>query len=244
MDIEDFFQTEGFVSVLIALLFGAMIGAERQWRQKSAGLRTNTMVSVGAAAYVLLAQHIFDTSGGDPSRIAAQIVSGIGFIGAGVIMKDGVSVKGLNTAATIWCSAAVGAFCGYGLYQQGLVVTVIVIATHLVLRPVGDRLSELKSYSKRKKVESHYLIEIVCKNEEEHAVRSTIIKKLDKSNDFLLRSMTRNPHYDDFDDVKLKIKISMLQKEETHLESLIGELVRKNNVKYAAWHYMEDADDE
>ena len=93
-------------------------------------------------------------------------------------------------------------------------------------------------------MESHYLIEIVCKNEEEHAVRSTIIKKLDKSNDFLLRSMTRNPHYDDFNDVKLKIKISMLQKEETHLESLIGELVRKNNVKYTAWHYMEDADDE
>src|SRR5690554_7740345 len=100
MDIEDFFQTEGFVSVLIALLFGAMIGAERQWRQKSAGLRTNTMVSVGAAAYVLLAQHIFDTSGGDPSRIVAQIVSGIGFIGAGVIMKDGVSVKGLDRKST------------------------------------------------------------------------------------------------------------------------------------------------
>ncbi|PLK80960.1 magnesium transport protein MgtC, partial [Klebsiella pneumoniae] len=88
--------------LLAAMLLGALIGAERQWRQRMAGLRTNALVATGAAVFILSAM---SASPDSPGRIAAQIVSGIGFLGAGVIMRDGMNVRGLNTAATLWCSA-------------------------------------------------------------------------------------------------------------------------------------------
>ena len=127
----------------IALLLGAFIGIERQWRQKSAGLRTNTLVSLGSAAFILLSISITANNTGDQSRIAAQIVTGIGFLGAGVIMKDGITVHGLNTAATIWCSAAVGSLAGIGLFAEATIVTIAIMLTHLVLRPLGNKLSKL-----------------------------------------------------------------------------------------------------
>ena len=95
------------VSYLAAFVLGTLIGAERQYRQRTAGLRTNALVALGSAAFVDLGQRL----GGDVEsiRIIAYVVSGIGFLGAGVIMKEGMNVRGLNTAATLWCSAAVGA---------------------------------------------------------------------------------------------------------------------------------------
>jgi len=96
----------------IALLFGALIGFERQWRQRMAGLRTNALVSVGAAGFVVFSMTFSADS--SPTRVAAQIVSGIGFLGAGVILREGINIRGLNTAATLWCSAMVGTFAGAG----------------------------------------------------------------------------------------------------------------------------------
>src|ERR1700694_1738480 len=102
----------------LALILGGAIGVERQWRQRMAGLRTNTLVSLGAGIFITLAVKI----GGDATgRVASYIVSGIGFLGAGVIMKDGVNVKGLNTAATLWCSAAIGSLSGMGYVSEAVV---------------------------------------------------------------------------------------------------------------------------
>ena len=89
-----------------ALFCGITIGVERQWRQRSAGLRTYTLVAVGSALFVMVAALTPGES--SPTRIAAQVVTGIGFLGAGVIMRSGLPVRGLNTASTIWCSSAVG----------------------------------------------------------------------------------------------------------------------------------------
>ena len=88
-----------------ALLFGGIIGFERQWHQRMAGLRTNALVSLGAAGFVVFSMAVADSS---PTRVAAQVVSGIGFLGAGVILREGINIRGLNTAATLWCSAMVG----------------------------------------------------------------------------------------------------------------------------------------
>jgi hypothetical protein len=90
----------------LALVLGACIGAERQWRQRGAGLRTNALVALGAALFEGLAVVIEGEHGADPTRIAAYIVSGVGFLGGGVILRHGMTVTGINTAATIWCSAA------------------------------------------------------------------------------------------------------------------------------------------
>jgi putative Mg2+ transporter-C (MgtC) family protein len=114
---------------------GALIGFERQYRARMAGMRTNALVSVGATLFVLLSAHGFGgMADADPTRVAAQIVSGIGFLGAGVILRDGASIRGLNTAATLWCSAAVGALAGAGLYAVAAMGAVTVLAANILLR--------------------------------------------------------------------------------------------------------------
>src|SRR5690349_18844966 len=116
---------------------GALIGIERQYRARMAGLRTNALVAAGATLFVLLSAHGFTGGTADPTRVAAQIVSGIGFLGGGVILREGLTVRGLNTAATLWCSAAVGALAGAGLHLMAVAGTVAVVAVHLVFRPLG-----------------------------------------------------------------------------------------------------------
>src|ERR1700681_3239894 len=98
--------------------FGAVIGFERQWRQRLAGLRTNTLVALGAASSVVFERPVSPDVAS--TRVAAQVVSGIGFLGAGIIFREGLNVRGLNTAATLWCSAAVGLLAGEGLALHGL----------------------------------------------------------------------------------------------------------------------------
>jgi len=124
------------ISLGVAFLFGALIGLERQYRQRSAGLRTMVLVAVGAAAFVHLGGRVFHAQG--QSQIIAYVVSGIGFLGAGVIMKEGAQVRGLNTAATLWSTAAVGACAGAGLYAESAAVAVCVLAGNTLLRPVVD----------------------------------------------------------------------------------------------------------
>lgn len=126
-------------SLLVAFILGTLIGAERQYKQRSAGLRTNTLVAVGAAAFVDIAQRL----AGDVEavRVISYVVSGIGFLGAGVIMKDGPNVRGLNTAATLWATAAVGACAGSDLVAEAVIVTAFVLSANLLLHPLVDRIN-------------------------------------------------------------------------------------------------------
>jgi putative Mg2+ transporter-C (MgtC) family protein len=100
------------LNVVSALALGTVIGLERQWRQHQAGLRTNALVALGAALFVSLSRLMGDEN--SPTRIASYIVSGLGFLGGGVILRDGLTVKGMNTAATLWCTGAVGTLAGAG----------------------------------------------------------------------------------------------------------------------------------
>jgi putative Mg2+ transporter-C (MgtC) family protein len=122
------------LALAVAFVLGTAIGFERQWRQRSAGLRTNVLVAVGAAAFSDLGLRLTGTEGA--VRIVAYVVSGIGFLGAGVILKDGASIRGLNTAATLWCSAAVGTFAGCGLPIEAIAVAAFVLAGNTLLRPL------------------------------------------------------------------------------------------------------------
>ncbi|KQM81743.1 methyltransferase [Sphingomonas sp. Leaf23] len=141
-----------------ALLFGGLIGLERQIRQRTAGLRTMALGAVGAAAFVHLGGRL--TGVGGMVHVVAYVVSGIGFLGAGIIMKEGAQVRGLNTAATLWSSAAIGAFCGAGLLPEAAGVTVIVLVGNTMLRP-------LVNYINRQPVdaattEAVYRAHVVC----------------------------------------------------------------------------------
>ncbi|AZB42099.1 MgtC/SapB family protein [Bacillus sp. FJAT-42376] len=127
-------ELEMIARLLTALFLGIIIGIERQWHQCLAGLRTNVLVAVGACLFVLL-EALGD--GHSSMRIAAQVVSGIGFLGAGVILREGLTVRGLDTAATLWCSAAVGTLAGSGFLLLAAAGTAVVVAVNSILRPMA-----------------------------------------------------------------------------------------------------------
>jgi putative Mg2+ transporter-C (MgtC) family protein len=133
--------TDFILRLLAAALAGLLIGFERQWHHKSAGLRTNALVAIGAALYVLLSIGITQTNG-DVTRIIGQVVSGVGFLGAGIVFREGANVHGLTTAATVWCSAAIGCLAAAGYYRETLISTLAVLIVNALLVPLDKWLSE------------------------------------------------------------------------------------------------------
>lgn len=126
--------------VLIAAALGALLGLEREWRGKEAGLRTNTLIAVGAALFTVMST----TFSGDPGRVAAQVVTGVGFLGAGAIMRTGGNVQGLTTAAMIWANAAIGLACGAGHIRLAAAATLIVLVAMIGLTPLDRQLEDHK----------------------------------------------------------------------------------------------------
>jgi putative Mg2+ transporter-C (MgtC) family protein len=162
------------VRLALALMLGSAIGFERQWHQKMAGSRTNALVALGAAGFVIFSAMY---PGADsPTRVAAQIVSGIGFLGAGVILREGVNVHGLNTAATLWCSAMVGTFAGGGFLMAAAAAATFVVITNLLLRPLVRRLNRRILTSSD--AETYYTVEVTCKSAEEAHMRSLLLTTL------------------------------------------------------------------
>jgi putative Mg2+ transporter-C (MgtC) family protein len=117
-----------------AFVLGSLIGFERQFRQRTAGLQTNVLVAVGAAAFVHVASNLYGDEGA--IRVGANIITGIGFLGAGIIMREGGLIVGLNTAATLWCSAAVGFCAGCGRIQEAALATICILSANTLLRPL------------------------------------------------------------------------------------------------------------
>ena len=131
------------IRALCAAIIGGIIGFERQWRNKMAGIRTNVLVALGSFLFVTLSMIIEGES--SPTRISAQIVSGIGFLGGGVIIRDGLNVRGLNTAATLWCSAAAGVLSSAGLILEAFIGSVLVLLVNIILRYVPRRLEKWRA---------------------------------------------------------------------------------------------------
>jgi putative Mg2+ transporter-C (MgtC) family protein len=125
--------------LLTAALLGAVLGFEREVKQKTAGLRTNILIAVGSALFTLMSLELAPS--GDPTRIAAQIVTGIGFLGAGAIMRTNSGVQGLTTAATVWVNGAVGVAAGGGAYHLAFIATGITVVTLVILRRVEKVIS-------------------------------------------------------------------------------------------------------
>ncbi len=155
------------MNLLLAMCLGALIGAERQWRQRMAGLRTNALVATGAAVFILSS---YATSPDSPGRIAAQIVSGIGFLGAGVIMREGMNIRGLNTAA-------IGVLCGLGLYWNAVFATAVILCANILLREAAQRIN-LQPQQQAIDLDVRYRILITCGAEDEILVRTLILQAL------------------------------------------------------------------
>jgi putative Mg2+ transporter-C (MgtC) family protein len=174
------FDLAPFTTTLIrlgaAFVLGGLIGLERQIRQRNAGLRTMVLVSVGTAAFVHLGDRL-NGSGGEAS-IIAYVVSGIGFLGAGVIMKEGAQVRGLNTAATLWSTAAVGACAGAGLLGEAVAVALFVLGGNTLLRPLVDYVN--RRPIKAGETEALYQVHVTCAPAEAPTARDLLYEALER----------------------------------------------------------------
>ncbi|MDC2866484.1 MULTISPECIES: MgtC/SapB family protein [unclassified Bacillus (in: firmicutes)] len=170
--------------ILVAIFAGALIGTERQWLHRMAGLRTNALVSLGACLFVLLS--VIVTGESSPTRIAAQVVSGIGFLGGGVIIRDGFSIRGLNTAATLWCSAAVGTLVGAGFLKVAILGAFGVLIANIFLRPVALFMNKKSTDQMPEKMS--YVLSATCSNTDEVHIRLLLMQMLN-TEDIELREL-------------------------------------------------------
>lgn len=215
----------------LAFLFGGLIGAERQWRQKLAGLRTNCLVSIAAALFVMLAAMIPGDS--SPSRIAAQVVSGIGFLGAGVIIRDGVNIRGLNTAATLWCSAAVGTLCGEGQYLHGGIGAFAVVLANLLLRPLARKIERASPAAED---EVSYLFTCVCRTQDEAHVRALLLQSLQTLP--LTLAALDSEDAPELDTVQVRAELRSLGRQDRQLEQLVTRLSLERGVTKIRWEIL------
>lgn len=212
-----------------AFVMGTFIGVERQIRQRNAGLRTNILVSIGAAAFTILS-YSMTTGNGDPSRVAAQIVSGIGFLGGGLILKDGLTVRGLNTAATIWCSAACGTLSGVGLYKEAAILVICVLLTHCLFRPLCALLE------KRTAKVYHYSIRAECQRNASNSIQKLIMDTLAFDQDVQLNSLS---YKGDDERVTVCCDMATLGEHKVLLDLVVSRLRSRSEVYSVGWEKKE-----
>ncbi len=228
--------TMGASRMGFALLLGAAVGFERQWNQKMAGLRTNALVALGACGFVVFGV----LSGrGDATLIAGQVVTGIGFLGAGIILREGINVHGLNTAATLWCSAMVGTFAGGGFFTVSLLAAALVIVTNLFLRPLVRRLNWRALTATN--VESQYRVEVTCRGAEEAHVRSVLLHALSQANLGLRRIDSED--IPDTSKVAVTAQAVSAARNDDALEKIVGRLSLEPYVSAATWQIERQVPD-
>ncbi len=224
-----------FIGLTAAFLLGGIIGFERQWRQRLAGLRTNTLVAVGAATFVIFAGLVEGDA--SPTRVAAQIVSGIGFLGAGIIFKEGFNVRGLNTAATLWCSAAVGVMCGAGFYAHAVIATLFIISVNLLLRPLVSLIDRQPSSSTENGM--RYAVSIVCLGDAEAHVRALLLRDLGP---LLHIQDLESRNIEDSNRVEVNAFFRADSNQDPLLEQIIGRLSLEPMVTSVRWRYVTSDD--
>lgn len=137
---------EFLIRISTAMACGFFIGFERQWINRVAGIQTNVLISTGACVFIL-SSYFVGYEGQSASRIGAQVVSGIGFLGAGMIFRDGFNTHGINTAATAWCSGAVGVACGIGALPHALMVVAFIVSANLIFRRIDHAISKNRRWN-------------------------------------------------------------------------------------------------
>jgi putative Mg2+ transporter-C (MgtC) family protein len=218
----------------LALILGAFIGAERQWRQRMAGLRTNALVAAGAAMFVMLTA-LTASAADDSFRIAGQVVSGIGFLGAGVILRNGLNITGLNTAATLWCSAAIGTLAGYGMYGSAITGAVAVLAANVCLRPIGKALNRGAGTAD---ADITYLFRINARTEQEAHMRALLLHALG-GQPLLLKSL-KSDDVEGTDRVEVQAILISTGRQNSLLEQIVSRLSLEPGVSGVSWEIVAE----
>lgn len=218
------------IRLLVALLLGSVIGLERQWRQRMAGTRTNALVSAGASAFVMAGFLIMNDPQA-PGRMASYVISGVGFLGAGVIFKDSGTVRGLNTAATIWCSAAIGVLCGLGALPYGLLGAMAVLLSNIVLRPLSYRL--YPALPNASSSESFYEMNLICRAADESHVRALLMASISQAG-IVLQSL-QSEDIEGSDRSSIRAGVSTIGSNHELLEKIVARLSLEPGITGLSW---------
>ncbi|WP_107667996.1 MgtC/SapB family protein [Cyanothece sp. BG0011] len=229
-------ELDFLIRLVVAFGLGLGIGLERQWRQRMAGLQTNTLVATGAALFVMLSVMVSDRDS-SPTRVTAQIVSGIGFLGGGVILREGVTIRGLNTAATLWCAGAIGALSGWGLFFQSTIGAIAVISANLLLYPLRYRIN--RQPLRGTELELGYSCQIICCRENEIHLRTLLLKLVSSSNTMQLRSLLSESIPDNPDRHSIKAQLITQKRDHAFLEKIVSRLSLESGVFSASWQIIE-----
>jgi putative Mg2+ transporter-C (MgtC) family protein len=199
-----------------------------------AGLRTNALVAAGAAMFVMLTA-LTANRADDSFRIAGQVVSGIGFLGAGVILRNGLSITGLNTAATLWCSAAIGTLAGYGMYGSATTGAVVVIAANVCLRPIGKALNRSASPAD---AEITYLFRITARTDQEAHLRALLLQSLG-GQPLNLKSL-KSDDVEHTDKVEVHAVLTSTGRQNSLLEQIVSRLSLEPSVSGVSWEILAE----
>lgn len=212
-----------------ALLFGAIIGLERQWRQRMAGLRTNTLVATGAALFVTITA-LMGGPNANPTQVPAQIASGIGFLAGAIIFREGLSFTGLNTAATLWCTAAVGSLAGEGMLAEAAIGTAGILCANVVLRPIARNIN---SRPLNGDATCAYEIRVVTKSQYEAVVRALTLTAI-QSFPLTLHTLASRD-LPEADDVEVEATVTSDGRDDQRLERIVARLSLDSSVSAASW---------
>lgn len=226
-------QWQFLTNIYSAMGMGLVIGLEREFRQHPAGLRTNGLVCMGSAMFMALTPLLGDTT--SQSRIASYIISGIGFLGGGVILKQGINVRGMNTAATLWCSAAIGTLCGSGNIWFGLMGTITVLLVHLLFRPLSTWVQHHGRYSEE---EVGYKIAIGCLTSSEVETRDEMVSFLEKHGRFTVHSLSTTRVEGGFES-KICLEVFSAANQQHVIVKLVEHLLSLKGIQSAHWEKNE-----
>ena len=217
------------VSLVTAFLLGGLIGFERQVRQRTAGLRTNTLVAVSAAVFVAMAYRLTGHEGA--VHVAAYVVSGIGFLGAGAIMKQGANITGLNTAATLWGSAAVGACAGASLIGEAFLAALFVLASNTLLRPVVNQIN--RRPINEESSEATYRFYVICRRDAQADVREKLVDVLEAAS-YPVRDVDQ--HAFGQSDAEIQATLYATSVDSGELDRISAEMEALEGVNQAFWN--------
>lgn len=225
--------------LLLAVLLGAVIGFERQWTRHNAGIITNIIVCIGAFLFTSFG-YLTQENNPDITRIAAQVVSGVGFLGVGLIVREGGNVKGLNTAATVWVSSAIGILCCLPKIQYSIIATVVIVIIHLVLHPISDKIDRIKKYEKTKNEnrEKFYKITVICPERAALDIRENIMSTIKNEPDALLHNLETTDG--DKGDAKIRAFITTKKDNDALIESLLTKVGVDEDIISAGWKVVEE----
>ena len=220
------------IRICFAVLFGFLIGLERQLTGHASGIRINVLISMGACLFTLFSQ-LMGSGYNDNTRIAAQVVTGIGFLCSGIIFKEGLNVRGLNTAATMWCTAAIGVLTSSGLILYAVAAVTVLIGSNLTFRFLANRIRPLAQFGEE---ENTYMLSVTCREADEFNIRSTIIENLRKAR-------LRLTNLESADEIGNKVEIEATiiingRRRDEHIEKITSQVALEKGVTKAGWELV------